>query len=317
MIRMDDTMPSAHGARRLVIHMGVPKTGSTSFHHFVARNIRQLSRRLVVPCQLTGVATQPIGRAAIAYSLAPDSETEGKLRKAFSEILTGLPQNDLPVLLTHENLAGALPGNGGEAYFFPMMPRIARVLVDEARGFDVRIAFYSRQMDKWLESVWGQVIRTDGYSGTYPQFLQMIAEIADWDDLSTRLSDAIGAGKVVRFASEDEKNLLRPGLQLLRLAGLSDGDLDAMEALDQPAMMRLNAGALEFLRQVNASGINPHARNKIANLVARHQPLFNVDFRSPAHPRASGTSAHPLPISGAEAEAEHRRNGASAIGGAA
>ncbi|MFT4013995.1 MAG: hypothetical protein QM682_11440 [Paracoccus sp. (in: a-proteobacteria)] len=270
--------------RRLLVHVGLPKTGSTSFHHYIKRNAQVLAKDLVIPNELIGIPMRPIGRAAIAYSLSPDAPREADLRGAFADLLAALPDNGLPVLLTHENLAGAMPGNGGETRLFPMLPRIAAILTEMAPGFDPHFAYYSRPMPAWRESVWAQAVRTDGYCRTLPEFLAETAALetgpdAGWDALTARLAARIGADRVTRLPLEEERDPLRPGHALLRLAGLAPGMLAALAPLEQPAMARLNAGALEFLRQVNAAPLNPHARDKVVRLVARCQPLFNADFR--------------------------------------
>ncbi|GLK62606.1 hypothetical protein F8A10_02210 [Paracoccus kondratievae] len=274
-----DGRQAPRAARRLTVHVGVQKTGSTAFHHFIKLNSARILRHLVVANELINIQTRALGRAAIAFSLNPDAGTEAALRRTFAGILAALPAGDQPVLLTHENLAGAMPGNGGETQLFPMLPRIARLLVKEAQGFDLSFVCYTRRQEQWLESVWAQAIRTDGYTGTYAQFLQETAGIAGWNDLTARLADAIGADRLLCLAVEEEEHRLKPGCRLLRHAGLPDEEIAALEPLDQPVMARLNAGALEFMRQVNAAPLNPHARAKIARLVTRCQPLFNADFR--------------------------------------
>ena len=82
-----------------------------------------------------------------------------------------------------------------------------------------------------------------------------------------------------RTRLEDEAELLRPGQALLRIVGLDQSLLDQMHPLERPAMRRLNAGALEFLRRLNAVPLNPHARDKVVRLVASCQPLFSADLR--------------------------------------
>ena len=83
-----------------------------------------------------------------------------------------------------------------------------------------------------------------------------------------------GAGRVSRLRLEDESDADRPGRQLLALAGVPEARLDALPLLDSRAMERLSPGATEFLRRLNGLALNPHARDRVADLVARSQPLF-------------------------------------------
>lgn len=268
------------GARRLIVHLGVQKTGTTAIQRHLQRNAAALSDALVVRTPEEGSPMRPLGRAAIAYSLGPQSDRATLLRVAVDDVLETLPPNDLPVLLSHENLAGAMPGNGGEMRLYPMLPAIAALLVKAARGFTVEFVVYTRAMPAWKTSVWAQAVRSDGYQQTLHDFLSRTADLPDWDDLIARLADAVGPGRVIRFRLEDEADPARPGRQLLRHAGLPDARIDALAPLEGASMERLNAGSTEFLRRLNGLALNPHARGKVADLVARAQHLFTAEMPS-------------------------------------
>ncbi len=277
---MRATAGNGGGGRRLILHVGVQKTGSTGIQRHLRRNADRLADRLVVRTPEEGTPMRPLGRAAVAYSLAPAEDRAALLRAAFQEVLDGLPANDLPVVLSHENLAGAMPGNGGEAGLYPALPQIARVLAAVARGFRVEFVFYSRRMAGWKPSVWAQAVRSDGYTGDLAGFQAETAAMPGWGDLLRRLSGVAGAERVTRFRLEDETDPAHPGRLLLRHAGLTDADIDALQPLDGPSMPRLNGGSTEFLRRLNGLSLNPHARGKVADLVARTQYLFTADVPS-------------------------------------
>lgn len=268
------------GRRRLILHPGVQKTGSTAIQRHLRRNAARLADRLVVRTPEEGTPMRPLGRAAVAFSLAPDADRAALLRIAFQDVLDTLPANGVPVLLSHENLAGAMPGNGGETRLYPALPRIARLLAEVARGFEVEFVLYSRRMAEWKPSVWAQAVRTDGYARSLAGFQAETAALPGWGDLMRRLSDAVGPDRVTRFRLEDEADPARPGRLLLRHAGLDDAGIDALEPLDGPSMPRLNGGSTEFLRRLNGLSLNPHARGKVADLVARAQDLFTADAPS-------------------------------------
>ncbi len=219
---------------------------------------------------------RPLGRAAVGFSLAPHKDREQALKLAFREVLDGLPQTDVPVLISHENLAGAMPGNGGEVRLYPALPQIAALLVAEARDFAVDFVVYTRKQKTWRPSVWAQAVRTDGYERSLVEFEAETADLPGWGDLIRRLNAETG-GRVTRFKLEDEDDLLRPGRQLLRHAGLDDALIDSLDPLDGPTNSRLNDGATEFLRRLNGLSLNPHAHGRIVDLVARTEHLFAAD----------------------------------------
>lgn len=266
--------PTKSDQRRLILHLGVQKTGSTAIQRHLNRNAAALARRLIVRTPEEGSPMRPLGRAAIAYSLGPTEDREIALRIAFEDVLETLPANDLPVLLSHENLAGAMPGNGGETRLYPQLPRIAGLLSRCAAGFAVDFVIYTRSMTAWKASVWAQAVRTDGYQHGFEDFLNRTDAMPGWGDLIRRMADVLGPDRLCRFKLEDEPDPGRPGRQLLRHAGLDDAIIEALAPLDGPAMPRLNAGSTEFLRRLNGLTLNPHARGKVVDLVARAQNLF-------------------------------------------
>lgn len=266
-----------NASRRLIVHLGVQKTGSTGLQRHLHLNADELADRLILLTPEKGSPMRPLGRAAVAYSLKPAEDTAHSLENALREVLATLPENDLPVLLSHENLAGAMPGNGGETALYPALPQIARIVLETAVDFAVDFVVYSRDMAKWKPSVWAQAVRTDGYTGTLPQFMDEIAALPTWDDLIARIEAVIGAKNITCFRLEDEPKDGHPGRLLLRHAGLSDTEIDALGPLDETANPRLNAGSTEFLRRLNQMTLNPHARGKVVDLVARAQHLFTAE----------------------------------------
>lgn len=267
------------GARRLIVHLGVQKTGSTAIQRHLRRNADALAGHLVIRTPEEGSPMRPLGRAAIGYSLAPDADRAQALRLAFRAVLDTLPGNGLPVLVSHENLAGAMPGNGGETRLYPALPQIAALLMAGAQDFAVDFVVYTRNQKAWRPSVWAQAVRTDGYRRSLVEFEAETADLPGWGDLVRRLGAQVG---VTRFKLEDEMHPTRPGRQLLRHAGLADALIDTLEPLDGPANSRLNGGATEFLRRLNGLSLNPNAHGKVVDLVARTGHLFTA--------QAEGTS---------------------------
>lgn len=280
MIANNEQDRAGSGKRRLIVHIGVQKTGSTSIQRHLGRNADILSDRLIIRTPEEGTPMRPLGRAAVKFSLGNDfDDTDAALKIALDDVLATLPANNLPVLLSHENLAGAMPGNGGETRLYPALPKIVSLIRGHAKAFDVEFVYYSRKMNQWKSSVWAQAVRTDGYTLREDEFMTETAELPGWGNLHRRLVEAVGGKNVTRFKLEDETDAARPGRQLLLLAGLSAEEIDALPPLEGTSMPRLSDASTEFLRQLNSLNINPYARGKVADLVARTQSLFNADHR--------------------------------------
>ncbi|WP_108501255.1 hypothetical protein [Paracoccus indicus] len=268
--------------RRLVLHLGVQKTGTTSLQRFLKLNADTLSDLLVIRTPEEGTPMRPLGRAAIAASLGDSHDLRKALKVAFEDVLDGLPDGPQTVLISHENLAGAMPGNGGETRLYPALPQMLQQLdkVARARGFDAHFVFYTRRMQAWKSSVWAQAVRTDGYAGTRAEFMAQVEGLPGWGDLERRLAKQLGADRVTRLALEAETDPDRPGLQLLALAGIPADRAAALAPLQSRGMERLNDGSTEFLRRLNGLALNPHARGRIVDLVTRSQHLFTADMPS-------------------------------------
>ncbi|MBU2958543.1 hypothetical protein Q4511_06010 [Paracoccus sp. 1_MG-2023] len=265
--------------RPLIFHIGVQKTGTTSVQRFLEQAAPRIADRVIIRTPEEGTPMRPLGRAAVAYSLAPGKDLREALVAALDDVLDTIPEGHQPVLISHENLAGAMPGNGGETGLYPVLPRLLKQLdkVAQGRGFRPCYVFSSRAMDDWLPSVWAQAVRTDGYDGSWDDFRAATADLPDWPNLQRRIANAVGEDRVTRLQVEECPDIAR---RLLTIAGLPQHVVDALPDLEVRAMERLNPNATEFLRQLNRLDLNPHARDRVAELVARKQHLFTADAPS-------------------------------------
>lgn len=271
---------TGHTQRRLIIHCGVQKTATTAFHHFMQRNRDALSARLDILTPERKSLTRALGRSAAQFSLDPGDETEQAFVSNICAVREHLLQSDGqdPVILSHENLPGAMLGRGGETELYPVLPRILRRLEKHLAPFRPHYVFYTREMDAWKRSVYNQAVKSDACAWTLQEFLEETKHCGTWQELESTVSYEIGADRVRFFRLQDEVEEHRPGTQLLRFAGLDDAEIAALEPLQRRPNQSLNAGALEFMRLLNASDLPRNARKPVVDLVVRNQPLFSPQF---------------------------------------
>ncbi|MBK0328632.1 hypothetical protein I5535_15180 [Rhodobacteraceae bacterium F11138] len=260
--------------RRLIFHMGVQKTGSTSLHHMLHRNRAALSDRLTVLMPEKGSVTRALGRAATRFSLNPDETNRMALVAAARRVRDDVAPGTTPVLISHENLPGAMLGNGSTCRLYPQLEAILSVLIDAFAPMDCEFVLYTRDMADWKHSVYGQAVRSDRYDKSRADFMTETADCGTWDELRRRLVTHLGADRARVFRIEDETDPDRPGGQLLRHVGLSSDDLAALRPQPVRSNPALNAGALEFLRLLNGLGLERPARRRVADLVTAQQSLF-------------------------------------------
>ncbi|CUH54300.1 hypothetical protein [Shimia marina] len=265
------TLSQTH--RRVIVHIGAQKTGSTSLHRFLSRNRAALATRLDLRVPEKGSLTREVGRSCTLYSMRPDRH-EGTLITLIKALKEDLSGNETVCIVSHENIAGAMMGRGSVRDLFPRIADIVRLFDEHLAPIVPEYVLYTREMAGWKRSVHNQAVKSDGYTGTLETFLKETADSRGWQDVAKTLEACIGTDRVRVFALEDETTPERPGRQLLKLAGLSDEDIDVLEPLASRSNQSLNPGALEFMRQLNMLAVAQPARKQVAELIKNNQSLF-------------------------------------------
>ncbi|MFD3190929.1 hypothetical protein ACFMPD_11720 [Sedimentitalea sp. HM32M-2] len=260
--------------RRLIVHCGLQKTGSTSLHHFVGRNRAALAGRMAVLTPEKGSLTRELGRAAVRFSLNPASRQREALADLARQMSARIKGSAPTVLISHENLLGAMLGNGPTVTLYPQLEAIIAILGETFAPLQPEFVVYTRDMSDWKHSVYGQAVRSDRYAKSRAAFLQETADCGDWTDLYKRFVAQVGSGSVRFFRLEDEADPRRPAQQLLRSAGLSNDEIAALSPVQGRSNPGLNAGALEFMWRLNGLGLDRPVRRRIADLVVAQQSLF-------------------------------------------
>jgi hypothetical protein len=265
-------MTAAPQNGRLVIHMGVQKTGSTAFHHFVNQNREVLDPYLQVLTPAKASPTRAAGRMAGLFSLDPTLEPDfTSALRDLQEYVLNKPGN---YLISHENLPGAMLGRDGVVTLYPQLEKLLAILDREFAPLQPSYVFYTRSMARWKKSVHNQAVKSDRYKATLETFLQETANCGSWDALKSRVEGAVGAARCAFFALEDEADAERPGRQLLRHCGVPQAVIETMEPVRGARNPSLSAGALEFLRLVNELDLPRSARRPVAQLVRENPALF-------------------------------------------
>ena len=115
----------------MIIHCGVQKTATTSLQRFLQRNADALAPGLHVLTPERGSPVRDLGHTAMQLSLDPSPELQARLTAQIAglrDLLAGLSGT---VLISHENLPGAMIGKGGVVTLYPMLGRI----LPQAHGY--------------------------------------------------------------------------------------------------------------------------------------------------------------------------------------
>ncbi len=261
---------------RLIIHLGVQKTATTSFQELLRQNAEGLLPRMAVHTPVAGTATGALGRSGLNYSLNPDAERERLLVEAIARVRREILPKECDCIVSHENLPGAVLGNGGTRRLYPHVGRIIQLLDQGFAPLVPEYVYYTREMPGWLESVHSQVVISDRYLAKLDQFLVEMADCGTWAGLEERIRWQVGSERLRVFRLEDEREAARPGQQLLRFAGLSQAEVDALSGVAR-LNTRVPAGALEFVRRLNGSALEQMALHDVVQQVLENLPLFVAD----------------------------------------
>jgi hypothetical protein len=261
---------------RLIIHLGVQKTGTTSFQARLMQNADMLAHRMSVHTPLRGTPAQKMGRAGMNFSLDPDAEREQLLVQAIARVREEILPTGRNALISHENLPGAVLGNGPTRRLYPQIGRIIELLDAGFAPLVPEYVIYTREMAGWLESVHSQVVISDRYLGTFDEFLVEMADCGTWAELEERVRRQVGPLRLRVFRLEDEPDAERPGQQILRFAGLSEAELAALPGIER-MNTRVPASAVEFVRQLNRSALDRGALRDAVGIVLENLPLFAKD----------------------------------------
>ncbi|WP_375691693.1 hypothetical protein [Pseudooceanicola sp. LIPI14-2-Ac024] len=283
-----------------LVHLGLPKTGSTSIQSFLAAN------RAAVRAQ--GLAYEPLGRSFNHAELLVVTRhrmglmvDDPVLRDRFGIRLRNRDDQAAVVARTEARLRGIIAGAGGarvllscEMLGWPYRaPAFARAFHDWLSEFfgEVRYVAYLRAQDRWMESEYFQRLK-HGQSHTVAEFLAKLdppnylrlarnwAAVAGPDALQLRLlePDALKERDIVT--------------DFCAAAGLDPTGLSRPGAVNARASMRQVAA----LRRVNAalgpmlSGSGP-GRTVLRGLGEGTLRLVPADTRRMEFPPARGTGS--------------------------
>jgi hypothetical protein len=172
--------------RRIVIHAGFHKTGTSSVQQALRQNRPVLKPYLR---SLLKGQMQPLISAARGYSTWGDTLTLEKFRTRFRALLADLDPMPRRVLcLSAEELSGHLPGRG-ELRDYAVAPVLAATMAEvfaTQYPHDQVTFFYStRAPDAWLRSAYWEHVRSASLTLDWADYAAQYAGSADLDGVVT------------------------------------------------------------------------------------------------------------------------------------
>jgi hypothetical protein len=263
---------------KLVLHIGLSKTGTTAFQEFAAANADRLAGQgLAYAEMLRGPNHSQLAVAfsgqtnQIARSLGVEDERDrAKLRRRIMKRMSRESERAPAWLVSSEQLSTML-----------QRPRRIADLADALHEVfdDITIVAAIRRADYWLPSAYVEAIARGGTRPMDAQFVRRREYLLRHPRLLRRWGRAFGAGNVVAvpFLEDDKNDPTALPARLLAAAGLPES---IVAGWPRPPGIRnpsLSAEAVEMLRQLNPrlelSALRPvSSRRAMVELVGERHP---------------------------------------------
>lgn len=216
-------------ARRIILHIGAHKTGTTYIQQTIEANrarlplcMEMVPRRQGHLHHLTRIAASIQDATAFAAAEAELQSTARRLAKRFDRVDT--------LLISHEGLPGPMPGREQFPGLYPMAHLLIPAIVCglEQSGARVSVVLYKRRYHDWKASLYRYRFReTPGRAYHPARFAARSGLPEDWQEMIARLRRALPKEslQVVSFEQDRETGFL--GTALYDQLGLSPTEIGA------------------------------------------------------------------------------------------
>lgn len=260
------------------VHIGLPKTGSTTFQKTLHLNADALAPHMTVINRINfGPQRQGLLRAHAHIRNCADTGIDLALLQTHLETALEAPLShcaqDLPVLITDEGLCGPHPGQfDNHTGVLPALDAALDALAAVLPAGRTIFHIVTRDHTKWVRSLYNQAVKQTRYTGSSDDFAATLPP--DFDITAhIRQIQARHSDKDIRIHPM-EGNSLFPGQQILCDCGLPADTLAnlAIPERENPSWSR---PMLQAMRVINSADIDDKARNTLRKEFARQRALFS------------------------------------------
>lgn len=237
--------------RRVVIHAGFHKTGTTSIQQTLKLNrplLKSVMRSVLRP------GMKDLVSAARGYSGYGDALSRAKFHNRFGSFLYEQPPMRRRVLcLSAEELSGHLPGRPN----VPTYRAAVDLAVDMAAGVKLvfpqaeLVFFYTtRNPDDWLASAYSEHVKSSSMTMEFDEFATRFRSAADLDSIIEQVAGAV-SGRVIQSRLEETlDDTFGPASRLLDVCEVPQDLRDRMTRPD-PANRRPDHSVMAELLKAN------------------------------------------------------------------
>lgn len=175
--------------KKLYLHVGMPKTGTSALQLFFAKNRERLYEdgicypELDAPVRVEEKPRRFGGNAIDFVVFSREVEDMSKeTRQFFEDICKKLQDCDKDILLSYEGLFGC-------------NVKVYKNFKD--RGFDVKVIVYLRRQDLWGESAWNQEVKKGDYTNSCFEYVQKKDYVCDYYKKLTEIAAVVGKDNII------------------------------------------------------------------------------------------------------------------------
>ena len=257
--------------RRIILHPGFHKTGTTTLQNTLRRNRAALKPHMRI---VLGGQFRDLQHAARGYSTLRDVDTLAKTEVRFAELMQRQPR--MPrrtLLLSSEELSGHLPGRPGIPDYSAAVDlacsyvRILRAVFPKS---ELRLFYTLRDAASWIDSAYWQHVKSSNMTMDIGEFRDRFASAGNLAAIVDRIGDRTGIPIVTAPMDAWQDGPLGPLSPLLGQCGVPEAEITALTPAP-PTNTRPDAEVMLELLRINRAYADPEARRlrKAAVLAAQ------------------------------------------------
>jgi hypothetical protein len=222
---------------KIIFHIGPHKTGSTYIQHIIAENRPNYPRQFEVI-----VKHNPLLKL-----LRFACETQAKRQEDNLALISDLSKQMASsitaptALISEEVILGPLPSRYVYPELFDQALIFLPIIRDAfcAQGHDITFAFYIRQYDDWLRSLYRHNFIDNPNRPFAPKRYKQKRNLPDnWITLQAQLHNALGKDHITFINYETDRATKRLGTALFQLCDFSTADLERLDWLEPKNVSR-------------------------------------------------------------------------------
>lgn len=207
--------------KRVIVHVGPHKTGSTAIQKSLAEHTKMLSKHDIWFCH-----------DEVTHSIALDLSRE-RYEKAESELKELSHQlskrNERTIILSQEDFSGDLIGRSPKKQVYPKLTKNLRIIKRALSSHQVIFVFYIRDEVEWLRSCYVQNLKHRTRFSDFEAFVQTYGTGLSWKDKLAKPKETFPGGIVtVKYSKSGSDGIIN----LLKIAGMNNVEVSQISSSD-------------------------------------------------------------------------------------